>query len=162
MIACIISVIVAVALAFASAMTMTVSKAQHESLKKVFSDELDVRYDNIVRERRNIYFQGLALGMAFAAIALYVFQKRIWTRLSRVAFFFAVTLATAVVYYMLYPKSDYILNHLKTPEENRAWLDMYKTMQSRYLIGLILGTLVAIPIGYVYCEPMECLVEYLG
>lgn len=37
------------------------------------------------------------------------------------------------------PKSDYMLNYLKTPEENKKWLDVYKTMKFRYFYGFIIG-----------------------
>ena len=50
------------------------------------------------------------------------------------------------------PKSDYMLNHLTTQEENKAWLEVYKQMQQKYLIGFILGSLSAIPLSLILCN----------
>jgi hypothetical protein len=52
---------------------------------------------------------------------------------------------------MSMPKSDYMLNHLKTPEENRKWLQVYNTMKNRYYLGFLLGILAAIPLANVLC-----------
>jgi hypothetical protein len=35
--------------------------------------------------------------------------------------------------------------------QNKQWLQVYKTMQSRYFIGLVLGALAAIPIANIMC-----------
>jgi ABC-type phosphate/phosphonate transport system permease subunit len=130
---------------------MTVSKTEHDKLKNVFSDELDKKYESIVAERSSQYLQGLLLGFLISAAVLYYAQQRIHNPFSRVMTFVAISLFTAMLYYMLMPKSDYMLNHLKTPEENKAWVEMYKTMQSRYRIGMILGALASIPIANAYC-----------
>jgi hypothetical protein len=43
------------------------------------------------------------------------------------------------------------LRHLKTQEENIAWLDVYNTMKYRYFIGFVLGGLAAIPLSLSVC-----------
>jgi hypothetical protein len=43
------------------------------------------------------------------------------------------------------------LNHLRSEEENKAWLSVYKNMKFRYLIGFVLGALAAIPLGNALC-----------
>ncbi|NDB35193.1 MAG: hypothetical protein EB023_07565 [Flavobacteriia bacterium] len=136
----------------ASTLTMTVSKEQHDKMKAVFSDELDKIYEEIVRERRNQYLEGLLFGFLIAAAILYFYRDRFHLHFHRVIAFFAISLFTAMTYYMLMPKSDYMLNHLKTPEQNKAWLEMYKTMQSRYLLGMLLGALSALPIANAFCD----------
>ena len=35
--------------------------------------------------------------------------------------------------------SDYILNHTNSPEQVKAWLQMYKEMQYNYHMGIALG-----------------------
>jgi uncharacterized membrane protein YfcA len=72
-------------------------------------------------------------------------------RFYRISLFFGITLFTTALYYLLMPKSDYMLNHLKTEEENKAWLSVYKTMKYRYLIGFVLGALAAIPFATALC-----------
>ncbi len=146
---CYISGIAGLALLGASISTMSVNKQQQNVLKSVLSDDLDKKYESIVIERRNHYIIGLILGMLISFIIVNkVKSSNYFTRLS---LFTMITLVTAVIFYMLMPKSDYMLNHLKTEQENKQWLQVYKTMQSRYFIGLVLGALAAIPIANIMC-----------
>ncbi len=146
---CYISGIAGLALLGASISTMSVNKQQQNVLKSVLSDDLDKKYESIVIERRNHYIMGLVLGMIISFIVVNkVKSSNYFTRLS---LFTMITLVTAVIFYMLMPKSDYMLNHLKTEQENKQWLQVYKTMQSRYFIGLVLGALAAIPIANIMC-----------
>lgn len=66
--------------------------------------------------------------------------------------FLSVTLIVAIVYYQAMPKSTYMLKHLTTPEQNKAWLDVYLTMKSRHISGFLLGALAAVPISFALCS----------
>ena len=50
------------------------------------------------------------------------------------------------------PKSDYMLKHLKTPEQNKAWLDVYLLFKQRHIAGFLLGALAAIPVSLALCD----------
>jgi uncharacterized protein YacL len=131
-------------------MTMTVSDEEHAKLKSTFSDDLDKVYTRIVMERRNIYIQGLLIGLFLSVVVIQTSKTKMRYG-HRIFLAFAITLFTAMVYYMLTPKSDYMLNHLKSAEHNRAWLQMYRNMQNRYMFGIILGALASIPIAHSIC-----------
>lgn len=146
---CYLSGIVGIGMLGATFATMTVSEEQHDVLRKVLSPELDFIYTNIVAERRNLYMQGLVLGLATSYASLRLVSTR--NLFHRIAFVLAVTMSISAVYYSLMPKSDYMLNHLKTSEENKAWLSIYKTMKHRYFFGMVLGSLAAVPIAYAMC-----------
>lgn len=148
---CFTSALIGIALLGGSLLTLTVPKSEHETLTKLLSKELANRYENILNERRNQYIQGLVIGMVVAGIIIYVYQAKVYQRFHKVVLFFAVTLFVAMIYYLLMPKSDYMLKHLQTNQQNRAWLDVYKSMQSRYIIGMILGAAAAVPIANSYC-----------
>ena len=146
---CLASGMFGIAMLGASVSTMMVTEEQHNVLRNTFSDELDEVYGKIVIERRNLYVQGILLGCLIAYFTLQL--TRITNRFHKMSFFFAITLTVTVVYYFLMPKSDYMLNHLKTEEQNKAWLEVYKTMKQRYFLGFALGALAAIPISYALC-----------
>jgi glycerol uptake facilitator-like aquaporin len=146
---CVASGLLGTALLAGSFATLTVTEAQHARLRAVVSPEVAKTYERIITERRNQYMQGLALGIVIAFAILFV--KKPAGRFHRAALTLAVTLLVAVIYYTLMPKTDYMLNHLKTAEENRAWLDVYKTMKFRYTVGFLLGTVAAIPLTNVLC-----------
>jgi len=141
--------ILGIAMLGASASTMSVSEEQHNFLRKTFSDELDEIYGNIVIERRNHYIQGILLGAILSYLVLNL--VKVGNRFYKMSLFFTITLITAVVFYFLMPKSDYMLNHLKTEEQNKAWLEVYKTMKQRYFLGFVLGALAGIPLAYAMC-----------
>ena len=129
--------------------TLTVSKEQHNVLRNVFSNELDKKYENISNERRNHYIIGLVMGIILSLII--VKNVSIENYFKRVMLFLTITFVTAIIFYTVMPKSDYMLNYLKTPEEINKWLEVYKTMKTRYYTGFILGLLAAIPISYISC-----------
>lgn len=58
----------------------------------------------------------------------------------------ATSFLTNYFYYILSPKTDWMLNHVEGPEAQakqqvQAWLQMYRTMQFYYHAGLVLGIL---------------------
>ena len=51
----------------------------------------------------------------------------------------ATSFITNYFYYILSPKKNWMLNYIKTPEQTKAWLVMYRKMQVYYHTGLVLG-----------------------
>jgi uncharacterized protein YacL len=146
---CYLSGILGTAMLGAAVSTMSVTEEQHTVLRNTFSDDLDRIYENIVIERRNHYILGLILGLVLSYVVLQ--RVKINNRFHRMSLFFMITLMTGVVFYFLMPKSDYMLNHLKTEEQNKAWLEVYKTMKQRYFVGFLFGALAAIPLSHALC-----------
>jgi uncharacterized protein YacL len=146
---CFTSGLVGIAFLGASIGTMLGCQQQTDKLRGVLSPEVAQIYEKIIRERTSHYIQGLILGIVISYIVL--LNLKIVNRYHKISLFFAITLFTTVMFYMLMPKSDYMLNHLKTEEETKAWLEVYKNMKSRYFVGFVLGALAAIPLGNTLC-----------
>jgi len=147
---CYLSGIIGLGMLAASYSTMTISRIEKNRLMDIFPPELDNIYIKISNERRNIYFQGLILGIIISYFILKLLNiKNLY---HKVTFFLAITLSVSVLYYFLIPKSDYMLNHLTTQEQNKAWLEVYKNMQHKYVTGFLLGSLSAIPLSLIFCE----------
>lgn len=125
------------------------NEQQHEALRKTLSPELDATYTRIATKRRNLYMQGLLIGL-FVAYCVAKLTK-ITNSFHRIALVIATTLLVSVVYYSVMPKSEYMLQYLNTPEQNQAWLNVYKEMKGRYMIGFLLGASAAVPIAYAMC-----------
>lgn len=100
------------------------------------ADQLEI-YNEISRERMHIYLIGLILGLLIGFIYLYYGMKS--TGLSRTCGFVFITMATTYLFYLLYPKSKYMLSYLTTDEQRTAWLDVYRGMQYRHYMGMMLG-----------------------
>lgn len=113
-----------------------------KNYKSSLSSDLQKRYEKITNERANISYQGYALGVIISLGIIFYNLKMKGSKMNTSALVCTVV-ATAFVtnyfYYMLYPKSDWILNHMNTKEEIKAWLLMYREMQFNYHMGLVLG-----------------------
>jgi uncharacterized protein YacL len=129
--------------------TLTVCKTQKDILKRTFSNDLDKKYEKIIVERRNHYIMGLVIGMCLSYLVAN--SMVVANKFTRITLFIAITLGTAFIFYMVMPKSDYMLNHLRTPEENKKWLEVHKMMKSRYYMGFILGIVATIPLARALC-----------
>jgi len=64
----------------------------------------------------------------------------------------AVAFSVNYFYYILSPKSDWMVLHLKSAEETNAWLTVYRTMQYNYHVGLVMGILAVVAFGNALCS----------
>ena len=104
--------------------------------------DLQIRYENISRERMMISYYGYGLGVLFSLVIIFYNKKmkgKLLSNASLVCIVLSVSFFTNYFYYMLSPKTDWMLNHVKNPEETKAWLQMYREMQFNYHLGLVLG-----------------------
>jgi hypothetical protein len=138
---CVSYCLLGAALLGSSILTMMTSK--QAGVFKRFNNLLDDNqrqvYKSIVQERAMIYVQSLILGLVLAIIV--VFNLKQMGQTPRVCLFILIALGTNYLMYSLYPKSTYMLEHLRSTEQNKAWLGIYKEMKLRCKIGLILGAL---------------------
>jgi len=110
--------------------------------KTSLSSDLQKRYDTITKERMNISYQGYALGVILSLGIIFYnlkFRGSRMTNTSLVCTVVATAFLTNYFYYMLSPKSDWMLNHMSNQQEVKSWLLMYREMQFNYHMGLVLG-----------------------
>lgn len=121
------------------------------------SPENRQRYATIAEERRGIYFMGLFLGFVLSMILLMCCRKYFLggggggSRGGLLCMVAAVTFSVNYFYYILSPKSDWMVLHLKSSDETAAWLTVYRTMQYNYHAGLVLGILAVVAFGNALC-----------
>jgi hypothetical protein len=97
-------------------------------------------YDKITYERLYISIKGYILGLMLSLFIIYYnLQKNRLNSLPIVCVVLATTFLTNYFFYMLSPKTDWMLNHITDREQTQAWLKMYQTMQYYYHAGLALG-----------------------
>ena len=139
-ISCFISAVFLIAMIYFNISTLNskVVKKYKESL----SSDLQIVYDKISKERLSISMCGYSLGLIFSIIIIFyntrIKENRLGTK-SLVCIVIATSFLTNYFYYTLSPKSDWMLNHLNSPEENKAWLEMYHEMKYNYHLGFVLG-----------------------
>jgi len=101
----------------------------------MLSEEQKKKYNKIICERRRIYFMGYSFGLFVSIIS--IFNET--NNLKRVCMSGAITMIISYLFYILYPKSDYMILHLNDKKKRKVWLDIYKQMQKRYHYGLLFG-----------------------
>lgn len=99
--------------------------------------DLQHRYEEITAERRKISYQGYSLGLLLSLMILY--NRRKMNTISLVCTVMATCFLTNYFYYMLSPKSDWMLNHTTNQDQVHAWLLMYRAMSYNYHLGIVLG-----------------------
>ena len=143
---CSITCIIAVALIIATIYfqnATTKSKIVQE-YKKELPSNLQNLYEKISNERLRLNYFGYGLGLILSLIIIYYNYntKSSYKKLSTtslVCLVIVVSFFTNYFYYILSPKSTYMLEHINSPEQTKAWLTMYRTMQFNYHFGFIVG-----------------------
>jgi len=100
-------------------------------------------YQEIVKERLHIYYMGYVLGFILSLIIIFynkqVHPKEKMSLLTITSIVIGVSFITNYFYYILSPKTNWMLDNITTADQNKAWLIMYKHMQVYYHSGLVLG-----------------------
>ena len=117
-----------------------------DRLYNALSPEGIKQYENIVRERRDIYLKGYVFGLIISILFLYGVQgirRTSMINTGLVCIVGAITLLCNYLFYIIHPKSDYMVLHLDSKGQREAWLDIYRHMQLKYHMGLVFGIIAA-------------------
>ena len=110
--------------------------------KERLPKDLQIRYEKIARERMMISYRGYGLGVLLSLLIIFYNLKIKGLRMNTFALV-CIVMSTCFVtnyfYYMLTPKSDWMLNHTNNQQQTKAWLLMYREMSYNYHAGLVLG-----------------------
>ena len=140
LISCTISVIFIIGMIYFYYMTdkSEIVKAYKEKLPT----DLQKRYENISKERMLISYYGYIYGFILSLFLIFYnlkIKKEKMNTWAIVCLVMATCFVTNYFYYMLSPKSDWMLNHTNNSEQVKAWLQMYREMQYNYHMGIVLG-----------------------
>ena len=86
--------------------------------KSTLPIELQQRYEKITDERRKISYQGYILGLFLSIIILFYNIRIKMHSISLVCTVMATCFLTNYFYYMLSPKSDWMLNHTTNQDQD--------------------------------------------
>jgi hypothetical protein len=106
--------------------------------------DLQKRYEKISEERKTISLYGYGLGLILSLFVIVYnlkFKGLKMNSFSLVCTVVATCFLTNYFYYILSPKSDWMLNHINDKDQVKAWLQMYREMSFNYHAGLVLGIL---------------------
>jgi len=113
-----------------------------QKYKAQLPSSLQKTYDEIVKERTQIFYTGYIIGVLLAARLIYYntqIKKEKMGTCAMVCLTIFIAFITNYFYYTLSPKTKWMLNSIEDPEQTKAWLQMYRTMQLYYHGSLVLG-----------------------
>jgi len=142
---CLVSLIFILGMIYFYNATSSSKVVQH--YKDSLPSNLLERYNKISKERMRISYFGYVLGLV---ISLLIIINRKMNTQTKVCVTIVVTFLTNYFYYILSPKSDWMLYHINSPEQTKAWLEMYRTMQYNYHLGLVFGIIGAGLLAYAF------------
>lgn len=123
--------------------TFTADKSHRKNrFYETLSHESINKYESIVRERRDIYLKGYVFGLLISGLFLFGIEgikRTSMINAGLVCSVGAITLICNYLFYIIHPKSDYMVVHLNTKSQREAWLDIYRHMQIKYHMGLVFG-----------------------
>ncbi len=125
----------------------------HENFIKILSPHQKEIYRKIINERKQIFIEGYFLGLLIALILIFYNKyNKIFDDKTLVCSVIMITGFVKYFYYTLKPKSDYMLLHLYSAEQNKRWLDIYKHMKNRCHLGFVIGIVGAGFLGNGLCK----------
>jgi hypothetical protein len=150
-ITCFIALIIVVAMVI---MTIMVSNDPFvKSYRNQLPDDIKAHYDHIVTERQTIYFTGYLIGFVLSIFVI-LFNVNVLKQKMPVAAMvcLAVVVSTVVnyFYYILSPKTNYMVELLKTEQQRQDWLQVYKSMQYYYHSSFVLGAVAVGVFAYAF------------
>ena len=110
--------------------------------KSQLPENLQKIYEQITNERTRIYYQGYILGFILSLVIIVTnvySEHKMLSTMSMICLVLATSFVTNYFYYILSPKKNWMLDYIKTPDQTKAWLHMYRGMQVYYHTGLVLG-----------------------
>ena len=139
-ISCMISLVFIIAMIYFYNMTDKSAIVKH--YKSSLPTDLQNRYEKITAERKRISYYGYLFGFILSLGIIYYNVKingRKYNNFTMICAVLATSFLTNYFYYILHPKSDWMLNHMTSQQEVKGWLIMYREMQFNYHMGLALG-----------------------
>lgn len=148
---CFIAFVIVVAMVIMNVMVMNDPFIQ--SYKNQLPEDIKKQYDNIVAERSRIFFTGYLIGFVLSVFVI-IFNINVLKQKMPVAAMvcLAVVVSTVVnyFYYILSPKSNYMVDLLKTEKQRQDWLQIYKSMQYYYHGSFVLGAVAVGVFAYAF------------
>ena len=140
--------VIAVGFIFATISTCCLSSTYIKDFYLNLTEEQRKIKDEISLERLKIYINGILLGCVLAAIMYMWIQPK---GKARLCVLLSIILSTSYFFYILSPKSKYMVSYLNSKEQQKQWIKIYRQMQYNYHLGFLFGMSSIIALSASYC-----------
>ena len=122
---CMISVVFLFSMIYMSFGPQITSPGLFKDLQSVLDKEQLKTYRRITNERLSVYLTGYGLGFIFSAMVIFynksLANNKKLTNAPMMCIVGSITFLTNYFYYILSPKSDWMVLHLKTKQQKEQW-----------------------------------------
>jgi len=149
---CFVAIIFLIANLYTS-LTGINEKDKHQFYKTLNDKQIEL-YENLVNERKNISMQGYVLGIIISIIVIVInmLMKNNLSNIPLICLIGSIAFVTNYLYYILSPKSTYMVLHLQNEEQKKQWLRIYRLMQYKFHSGLVFGIIAVIVMTMSICK----------
>ena len=137
----------------ATALIIAMIYFQNATTKSKIVQEYKKQLPSNLQNLYEINYYGYTLGLVLSLIIIlynYNSKRNNLTSTSLVCLVIVVSFFTNYFYYILSPKSTYMLDHINSPEQTKAWLAMYREMQYNYHMGFVIGVIAVGVLAYAF------------
>lgn len=127
-------------------------KERREFLDSLDDDQLRV-YENVKAARWTIFMKATVAGIIAGLVTVYMYLKTEGsTPYVAGCMFVGSAFLTQYFWYILSPKTDWMVTILKTPEQREEWRDVYREYQRTAHVAVIIGLAGYFAFGTGMCE----------
>ena len=126
-----------------------------DDLMKMLTPELQEKYNQIMKERRDLYIKGFVGGFVISLFVLLLLKNNAKMNIGSIqsgCFLVAMTYIIMYMYYTMSPKLPLMVTYLDDPKARAKWVEMYDYMKYKYHMSMLLGIVFVGLFGYGICE----------
>lgn len=116
--------------------------------REKLNDKQKKIYDEITKERLNIYIAGIFIGLLCGYLYYLKFPKEKYMLCKIIG----ISIFVKLCFYKIYPKKPLMLYSLTTKDQVKAWTDVYTTMKKKWLTSIIFGSIGSFIISYSFIK----------
>jgi hypothetical protein len=124
----------------ASIFTMFKNPNTEKDLERLLNERQKNKYNKIKNERYKIWIKSSLIGIVISLVICSILEENN-SNLKKSCTCALIFFIVQYLVYTLYPKSDWMIIHLNTEEQKRAWLENYRIMRLRWIFGMFFGLL---------------------
>ena len=99
-------------------------------------DEQKQKFDMIVKERTNIFKKSLGCALVLTLMLIITLRNKNMSLQKLICVVIVSSVFWMTLFYMIHPKSDYMIRHLKTQDQRDKWVKMKMDMGMKNYVGL--------------------------
>ena len=137
---CMISVVMVCV--FLSLMMINPSTNIYRKFLELLDEKQKEALDKITEERQKIFYISLGIGMGLSLLFSANLYHLKYSQSSQVCIFFIALISIITLVYMVYPKSDSFIKHIKTDKQKTAWISLKKDIKLKKMLGGLIGLFI--------------------